>query len=60
MGYLVSWFEVYCFNFWEVVLEVGLVKNVNQVVVIEDAIVMGLLELILVIEDIKNFIVLGF
>lgn len=27
---------------------------------IEDAIVMGLLELILVIEDIKNFIVLGF
>lgn len=60
MGYLVSWLEVYCFNFWEVVLEVGLVKNVIQIVLIEDAIVIGLLEFILVEKDMNNFIILGY
>ena len=59
MGYPVSWPEAYRFNLREAVLEAGLVKNVNQVVVIEDAIATGLSELISVTEDTKNFTVSG-
>ncbi|MDJ0518391.1 MAG: hypothetical protein QNJ74_19770 [Trichodesmium sp. MO_231.B1] len=55
MGYPASWPEAYRFNLREAVLEAGLVKNVNQVVVIEDAIATALSELTSVTEDTENY-----
>ncbi|MGD1712564.1 hypothetical protein [Dapis sp. BLCC M172] len=55
MGSPASWPEAYRFNLREAVLEAGLVKNVNQVVVIEDAIATALSELTSVTEDTENY-----
>lgn len=54
MGSPASWPEAYRFNLREAVLKAGLVKNVNQVVVIEDAIATALSELTSVAEDTEN------
>lgn len=59
MGYPASWPEAYCFNLREAVLEAGLVKNLSQVVLIEDAIATGLSELIAVTENTKNSTISG-
>ena len=59
MGYPASWPEAYCFNLREAVLEAALVKNLSQVVVVEDAIATGLSELISVTEDTKNSTISG-
>jgi len=55
MGSLASWPEAYRFNLREAVLEAGLVKNVGQVVVVEDAIATALSELVSVTEDTENY-----
>ncbi|MEM1172553.1 MAG: hypothetical protein AAGJ08_26610, partial [Cyanobacteria bacterium P01_H01_bin.35] len=55
MGSPASCSEAYRFNLREAVLEAGLVKNVNQVVVIEDAIATALSELTSVTEDTENY-----
>ena len=55
MGSPGSWSEAYRFNLREAVLEAGLVKNVNQVVVIEDAIATALSELTSVTEATENY-----
>ncbi|MEB3341577.1 hypothetical protein [Okeania sp.] len=55
MGSPASWSEAYRFNLREAVLEAGLVKNVNQVIVIEEAIATALTELNLVTENTENY-----
>ena len=60
MGSPASWSEAYRFNLREAVLEAGLVKNVNQVVVIEDAIATALSELTSVTEDTENYAISEF
>ena len=60
MGYPASWPEAYRFNLREAVLEAGLVKNVDRVVAIEDAIATALSELVLVTENTENYAVSGY
>lgn len=60
MGSPASWPEAYRFNLREAVLEAGLVKNVNQVVVIEDAIATALSELTSVTENTENYAISEF
>ncbi|NEQ37446.1 MAG: hypothetical protein F6K40_14700 [Okeania sp. SIO3I5] len=60
MGSLANWPEAYRFNLREAVLDAGLVKNVNQVVVIEDAIATALSELVSVTETTENYAISGY
>ena len=60
MGYPASWPEAYRFNLREAVLEAGLVKNVTQIVLIEDAIATGLSEFISAEKDTNNFTTSGY
>ncbi len=54
MGCPASWPEAYRFNLREAVLEADLVKDVNQVIVIEDAIATSLSELTSITEDTED------